>query len=334
MVDPTREEWRRLFVAARAYTSQRPWERMADDELFGVVDPDTGETWWCSVLGALGETLGLAAYGGDAGYAILDLILQNGEPPELEPRPACLLLTLDGKRDLEKRDLAPIRELGLRFRGRQAWPCFRSIRPGFALWHIDGAEARIFATVLEQAANVCARLRAPERLELAGEPERLFVRAPVKGGVGWEDRWVAPPPAPPSPPLEPSVDHDAIDRVARSCRQGKERWECGQFEMRAAVPGPEDRPYFPAAFLILEGESGMILHAGVDAPPFPPETVQRELLETMERCGTIPRHLAVCSARLRAAVEPAAQRLGVKVTMPGLLPAFEAARENLDGYMA
>jgi len=130
------------------------------------------------------------------------------------------------------------------------------------------------------------------------------------------------------------VDDDAIDRVARSCRKGKERWECGQFEMGAAVLGPEERPYFPAAFLILDEESGMILHAGVDAPPFPPETVQRELLETMERCGTIPRQLAVASPRVRAAVEPATRRLGVKVKMPGVLPAYEAAREGLDGHMA
>ncbi|GAB6172248.1 hypothetical protein JCM15765_17260 [Paradesulfitobacterium aromaticivorans] len=61
---PTIEEWRSLYEAAIAFKQSACWEWMYDDEIFGVVDPETGETAYCCVLGNAGEHFGLIALSG------------------------------------------------------------------------------------------------------------------------------------------------------------------------------------------------------------------------------------------------------------------------------
>ncbi|MEW5762522.1 MAG: hypothetical protein AB1776_04915 [Bacillota bacterium] len=47
--------WKALYELSRRYREMAPWEWMGNNELFGVRDPETGETGYCSVIGALGE---------------------------------------------------------------------------------------------------------------------------------------------------------------------------------------------------------------------------------------------------------------------------------------
>jgi hypothetical protein len=328
MTDPTDEEWRRLFSAASAFRALRPWEKMADDEIFGIVDPASGEIGWCAVIGALGESLGLVVNMGDAGLLAYDLLHKGSDAMRVGSALRGFLFMFVDRKELGQRDLVPIRALGLAFRGRQAWPCFRSLRPGYAAWHIDGEEARYFATALEQAAVVCARVGTG--LDLRRDPGSLLVRGPA--GAGWEERWVPRPLAPPLEPLEPKLDRERVERIALRCRRSDECWECGQFVLPAEAPDGEGRPFFPAAFLIVEA-SGLVLNAGVDGPPFPLEFVQGEFLGTIEKLGVLPRQVAVAGDRVRRAIAPAAARLGVKLAMPGALPAFDDARASLEQHV-
>lgn len=334
MTDPIHEEWRRLFSAVGAFVTLRPWERVNDTEIFGVVDPASGEIGWCSVIGALGESLGLVINMGDAGLAAFDLLHAGGDAMRVGPTLRGLVFTLDDRKYLNRRDLAPIRALGLGFRGRQAWPCFRSLRPGYAPWHIDGAEARFLAIALEQGSAACARVGRD--LDLRRDAGTLLVRRPVEGGVGWQDTRVRRParPAPPPEPPEPAIDEDRLKRVALSCPKSSDLWECGQFQLPAKVGDSGERPFFPQAFLIVHSGSGAILHAGIDRPPFALKFVQAEFLATIERLGAVPVTVAVADARVRRALGPAATRLGVRITMPDALPAFDIARAGLEQHMA
>ena len=67
--EPTPEEWRRLYRAAAEFCRCGPWVWMADDELFGVCDPESGEVGYCSVMGQLGEVFALGVFLGAEGYS-------------------------------------------------------------------------------------------------------------------------------------------------------------------------------------------------------------------------------------------------------------------------
>lgn len=42
--EPTLDQWRDLYDAATALPDLAPWRWMADEDLFAVRDPETGET--------------------------------------------------------------------------------------------------------------------------------------------------------------------------------------------------------------------------------------------------------------------------------------------------
>ena len=69
-----------------------------------------------------------------------------------------LQASFENREVLEGEDRGIIRQLGLKFRGRNAWPMFRSYRPGFFPWLIDSHEAELLTCALEQVLVVAPRL--------------------------------------------------------------------------------------------------------------------------------------------------------------------------------
>ena len=78
---PSSQEWQALFAAAGEFYKLRPWEWMEDSELFGVLNPETGEIGYCCVMGNLGELLALGVYLGTDGLETY-LMMQSGELEE------------------------------------------------------------------------------------------------------------------------------------------------------------------------------------------------------------------------------------------------------------
>lgn len=179
---------------------------------------------------------------------------------------------------------------------------------------------------------MCARVG--REVDLLRDRRTILVRSPADGG-GFEERWIPRPSRPPpAEPPEPPVDEARVAGIARRCQKGEDVWECGQFGLMGARIGDRgERPYFPAAFLIVQSGSGLVLHAGIDRPPFPPESLSAAFLDTVEKLGAVPRQVAVADARARRALGPAARKLGVKVTAPESLPTFEIVRASLERHM-
>ena len=102
---------------------------MANEDLFAIENPNDGEMGYCSILGNGGEEFGLGMFLGEDGYnQYIKLIEGETEPEDIEESLMMRTLSLlfvdrDVLRE-EDRDI--IRSLGLRFRGRNAWPFFRS----------------------------------------------------------------------------------------------------------------------------------------------------------------------------------------------------------------
>lgn len=130
--DPTMDDWKDLFQATKMFKELAPWEWMEDSKVFGIENPEDGKIGYCCVMGALGEVLGLLVYFGSEGLALYEG-LQSGkitvEDEDLFAKQNCLAITFDDRDILDKEDLAIIKALGLKFRGRQAWPSFEVTFP-------------------------------------------------------------------------------------------------------------------------------------------------------------------------------------------------------------
>lgn len=338
IASPSREEWQRLYEAAIAFKQEAPWEWMYEDEVFGVRNPETGQIGYGSIMGNAGEHLALALYLGSEGlqgfwqmhhrepYADAFLLL---EIPELQA-------SFEDRGELHARDRQVIKDLGRKFRGRQAWPQFRSYVPGCAPWFLTPKEARFLALGLEQALLIARRVHDdPDLLEPPeGEEDKYLVR--VQTEEEWADEWLAPEPV--KPPPMPHVNAEWLADLQESLPRQGMTLEADLFAMPQYVKEKDDpRPFLAYHLLVVEANSGFILGGDVllAKPSFQAmfAEAQVRLLETFERLGGIPRRMAVRDERLANILAPIAPRLGIEVLVSTRLPALDEARTEMERWI-
>lgn len=256
-ITPTPEAWRRLYELMDAVKELSPWEWMYESDIFAVQDPESDDYYFVSVMGNLGEHLSIAVYlGPGAIYRLIHFAQTapeqvNGE--ELLEIPH-LQASFEDRNDLTSQDRAVIKELGLKYRGRMAWPMFRSYQAGFAPWLLDGREVRILTLALEQLLNVVPRYDA-EEIDFPEEPGVFLVRV-QEDGI-WEDQIQAIPPAPPE-----SIDIDIpreMANAARNLRRSRNIFEAELFLMPGSFGERGSRPQLAYIFMVVESQSGAIL---------------------------------------------------------------------------
>jgi hypothetical protein len=332
---PTLDEWRRLYQAAVRVKELAPWEWMMEEDIFGVQDPESQELGFVSVMGANGEHFAVAVYLGPQGlYGFLDLEEEgiDASPYRLFEVPQ-LQASFEDRDILQKEDRDVLKALGLKFRGQNAWPMFRSIRPGFYPWFLEGWEARLLTCALEQALDVTPRFEADP--SLLGVPEgAFFVRTPLKAevGIGWEDRVVrVPPPA----PVQATVD-DLTRRRLEGLSRGGQKLEVDVFMLPDACREGKGRPFFPYCLLMVEARSGVILFHDLLQPQPSLEEMWRsvplKVADQFAKAQTIPAEIRVCSELLFDLLKPYAGVFHFKLKRMSGLRILEPAREMLTDF--
>jgi len=330
---PSREEWVRLFELAAQVKALSPWDWMYESDLFGVRDPESGETGFVSIMGTLGEHFAVAVYLGSEGFhgfwdiQVADLKADPGHVlrvPQLQ-------LSFEDRGELTPEERRTIKELGLKFRGRNAWPMFRSYRPGFVPWDIESGEARFLETVLGQLLEVAPRLRErPAAFPAAGR-EGCVVRIPQResGRVVWEDSFVAVP-LPEVPDLSLEISAARLEEI-RELPRSLQDLELDLFMTLLTTEDERDaRAYYPFVLLMVDGRSAMIV--GCDLlPPVPSidavwEKAARKVLDQFEIAGRVPRAVDVRDRRLFDLLRPVSEQLHFELCHTPVLPTLDEAK--------
>ena len=332
--NPTQNEWSRLYAAATKVKDLAPWQWMSEEQVFGVRNPETGETGFVSVMGAGGEHFSIAVYPDAAalyGFLRLQEDAQNGEAeigPERVLEIPQLQASFEDRDYLEKEDRELMKKLGLKFRGAKSWPMFRDYSPGFLPWFVNGAQARFLTLALEQLLEVAPRIREDEFLLPPSDHEDFLVRAARQDGkkLIWEDQTVSvtePPPVPLKVELDPAL-------IAQ-LKQKPLRDSVIEFDV-AMLPTPyqekKDRPRFPYLMVVLDSQSGMVLGTNM----LQLETtvaelrggVPNNLAKTLAQFNAVPKSIVVGSEWLAEALKPLASEVGLKIYQADRLPAVEA----------
>jgi hypothetical protein len=352
------QDWSALYDAALAFKDLRCWEWMYDSDLFGVQDPDTGEVGYCCVLGNLGEVFALNVYLGaeglDSYWALHELApdldfdeeedeedaeLDDPDASDLTPldsplaavgimnRQRCLMASFEERSDLDKEDLSVIRKLGLKFRGKQAWPLFRDYSPGFYPWFLTlRSEVRFLTLALQQAKELALRMKENPDLLIPpdDDDERYLVR--VRQDGQWRDTWqIAPEYEPPR--IVPVIDEEALRQLQHSHLPRQGEWEADCLPLPMPVKEGA-RPFFPYGFIVLSGE-GMPLGLELLKPGALEQGVPEKFMGMVRGVGRLPQVLRVASDEAFALLEPVATRLGVTIEQIDDLPALRTLLETL-----
>ena len=344
---PTQKEWRKLYDVAVRVKELAPWEWMFEDETFGVQDPETGETGFVSVMGAGGEHYAVALYlNPKAHYEFLALHDAAEDEAGDDVMTAARVLEIpqlqaafEDNKELVKEDKAVIKQLGLKFRGANAWPQFRSFAPGLFPWFLTGVEARRLTHALTQLLDVAPRCRENEDLLLPSEDDKEFlVRVPREedGKLVWEDQVKTFPL--PEPEQIPWLLEQAALSEAKALPLVERVIELELMMMPMPVKEKKDeRPIFPYLLMIADGQSGMLLgNEMMQASPSLKAMygqVPGKLVGTFLRMRGVPRFVRVRSELLADLLAPLTAELGLRVWLTDELPAIDSAMEFMGRLM-
>ncbi len=317
---PSLEQWKALYEAAAEFKKIKAWEWMYDSDIFGVQDPDTGETGYCSVMGALGELYALAVYLGAEGLnGYLKVQAGKSAPDDMIYTQKCLMASFESRKVLQSRDMKVIRELGLRFRGRSAWPEFRSYLPGYHPWYLTAPEAVFLTHALRQTREVALLVKAGKDLIYRPRKKGLYlVRVPRKDGKGlsWENEQQAPAPLPAKSDDDPSagaIDEIRLQKIKKKNPARGEPVEIDFFYSPTPVQEGRERPVYPYVTLFVSHRSGLVLGTTISTGANYRSELRREFVELMERVGALPEEILVSKEEVRDVLKPFTDALKIKV---------------------
>jgi len=328
------EAWKGLFEAAFRIKEMAPWEWMVETDLFGI--RDGGETCYVSVMGYLGEHLGIAVYRGDAALGRFlemrdipeETIL---EYPELLLQIPQLQLSFENREDLQEWDRRLVRTMGYRVRGGQAWPLFQSYRPGFMPWRLEPDEIPVLTRALEQLEDVAPRARAGVLLLDIEEREDLLVRARTADGLWVDERARIPSREPQT--IDLRWDERDMSLLKKTTPAG-DSIELDFFMFPGAIGKPSQRPAVAYVLLAVHRKSEMPLFADV----LPVEEslehlfgqVPRVLLARLAAMPMRPREIRVQNHFLVNLLEPVLKELGTKIVHQWPLKTLGAVKSALN----
>lgn len=328
---PTLDEWKELYEAAALFRKMAPWRWMVDADLFGIEDPESGEIGYCCVMGALGEVLGLVVYLGSEGLSLFQEI-QSGkashEKEDIHLRQKCLALIFDDREALDKQDLGVIKSLGLKLRGRQSWPSFRSHRPGYVPWFLSGPEARYLNLALRYTMLIAEKaLEKRDLLKARGKGQYRVAYVSTEGGKAvWREKWAKPAPFR-HDTADPVVDELRMARIKARAEQIADAWEV-DFFFAPLMVDEGDRPFFPFIALYAVHTSYHILNFCLAQRSEAAEKFSQNFVDMLEKLRLLPRTIMVRNDKTYNFFRPMTERLGIALKKVKNLPAVENAKES------
>ncbi|MBI2856287.1 MAG: hypothetical protein HYX93_05510 [Chloroflexi bacterium] len=328
MDEATLDEWNGLYDLAVQLKALAPWTWMDDDDIFAVQSPADGELSYGIVMGGGGEAFGLALFVGEDGFeAYRRLVEDETEPESLEAGAMLrtLSMTFVDRGELDRRDHQVIKALGLKFRGRNVWPLFRSQRPGYAPWYLEREEVLLLDIALRFTLEVAEGLRdgSVDLYERVDEDE---VYTLITYGGEPRRQWTSLPQEPaPIPPPQPDVA--LLERLKEQSDGPRGQLHVDCFLLPTLIAEKQERPYYPRCLLVVQ-DDGLIIGTEI-MPPWALEAEQQQaLVSSLERTGVIPASIIVPSPYVLRLVQPVADMLGAQAVVQEA-PALEAIREDL-----
>jgi len=333
IAEPSLEEWKTLYDAAIEFRKIEPWEWMKETDVFGVQNPQSGEVGYCCIMGELGEVLAMAVYSGTEGLQGYKKI-QKGQIKPDDPDSLyiqdCLMLSFEDRRFIEEDDRQIINELGFKFRGRNSWPLFRSYKPGYFPWFLSRDEALYMMSALQQAKEVCLRLKENKKLLSPPKKNLYLIRLPETrvGMIVWKDEWREPAPLKKVKYSDEPVDEVRIQRIRKTAKPTHIIWEVDFFYTPTPIAEGE-RPYFPYAIMLIDRDSGFILDMHLARGAGYKKEFLEKFLSCIEKMSILPLEILVRKEEVVNLIEPYTSRLNIKLSVVKRLENIDNARREM-----
>ncbi|MDX1909064.1 MAG: hypothetical protein SF053_18650 [Bacteroidia bacterium] len=315
--------WVKLYELADAFRRLAPWQWMYHTDLFGVKDPETGETGYCCILGRGDASLGMAVYRNQKGLQAYERRIEvEPERPAAMPYLAqdCWIISFHVQEELTEDEKTRIRRLGLQGGEGAQWPLIEDFSPGMVPWPITREEeARFLLLALEQAMYVATQYRDnPEYVERAGaDPWQLLIREPHirENHLMWEDDWV------PVPPFVPEARPIPINKLFLRSNlsplpRSSARWLIDIFYFPSPTqPAQGERPFFPQLMLVIDLRSERVIGHTLFTPGNVAQELPPALVQIIRQYEALPAVIASSNRDVLIWIQLLAAEAGIRLEL-------------------
>jgi hypothetical protein len=328
------DTWAEAYVAMDRLSELAPWQWMADRDVFAVRDKATDEVGYVSVLGAGGESFGVLLFLGSYGFWTLQRQIELGdrlgagdaEPSELlEYMPFAVSATFEDREDVSAVQRRYIRELGLSYRGRQAWPSVRFHEPGYAPGEPSDDHVSFLCLALYATMYVAERTREKPDSLPGGADGMLTLSRGANG------RWAQSVhhPRGVSRPVPAPFDYGDLARMAGiEAGEATGVWEVDFFHIPGFVNGGRgERAYTPRVAVVVDATSKRTLKTLVEPPDLFLRQAQAELVNLLAHAR--PAAIRVRHADAIALLRPMSRAFGCRLVKTDSLPGADSVRHGL-----
>lgn len=319
------ESWRKLYEISTEIKKMEPWEYFWDTDIINLSDEDV----YISILGREHETYGISIYEGEAGFNKFK-ILANQALLNLFPHMAMYMqenLTCywGDREELSKMQRDIIKELGYKYRGRNQWLYFMSLKPNYMPYNFNADEVDRMTTYLTKLKNALD-LYIEQKPEVDFEDSYILCYSDKNKKITEKEIDI----------LDFDIDYVQPDNIAELASSLKklpkkiETLEVDILPLYAAVKDKAyDRPANPTVAMVAEKKSGLVIASEVSSPETDVfENFFNTVVDTFLNYG-IPRRINVCNSITGYILEKLCDEMGIRLSYEIVLPALAKAERNL-----
>ncbi len=187
--EPTLEQWRELYKLGLKIRDMEPWNDFQDLDIIAMEIPEKKEPYFCSILGAGGQCFGINTF---VGYEGLRNFLTIADSENYMPLDYIMveqsnLACFFGDKDIvPEHQIEVMKELGIKFRGKNKWIYFQSYKKGHMPAAMDGEEAEVLIVCLRElisAIKDCNKLQLTLNFDAGDVLVRRFYKEKGKWGT-------------------------------------------------------------------------------------------------------------------------------------------------------
>ncbi len=332
-LEPDQKDWDSLYRTALEFKLAAPWDWISSEEVVAIENQLNSEIGFCSILGSGRQEYGVGIYMGDEGYqGFLKVVSGKIEPENFFSNasfPMFSMLLVD-RETMQKKDLEIIHRTRVQFRGKKAWPLFRSVLPGYFPWFLNKDEVLYFIDVLQQILIISDRIKGNDLVLNSREIGNKVLTRRLHEGK-WIDEWRQSP-----KPVVATKENVIIGAVKEaqllllknSAGPLEGEWELDMFSLPSPVKSDNGRPFYPICILVIDKKQGLIVNTRLIEPNLSAENKQDELINILKESLPMPATIWVNSKPVKALLKPLAENLGINLRS-GPLPMVTDARRHL-----
>lgn len=326
-----KENLRRTFENAKKLNKLKPWEWISDLDIFAIALEGFKDPIFISILGQTEDLSGIVIYSDPIGlskfFDTLDNLYLMDDVSILHEQQSTALYFLD-RDELPHEGYSKIKESGVGFRGKGAWPYFITFKPGYMPRNSEDYIYEFMPDLLEAVIDCCKFFKDNMDKVRLLEYGKYYFRD-YRDGKTFSDQIMSYDEYFDNTFIEIDFHQTYDDLDIQRIKRGKRintTWELGFFYHTNPI-ADDDNPYFPVIFLIVDLNDQAIIAHHLSHPEDKYPEFQRYLLDVMLEDKVIPSKINVSDDELFENLEELCELLSIELNRVEDLKEFLMAKE-------